>query len=358
MIIEVVLFVFFIVLIHFFYTRIILQKRKNNDLQKHHEKIDQKYHNRNTSLLMHILNISLTKMHEDQLNLYFHSIDTNDNNFLKMLNKLFPFQHKQQTNQIPSCSFVLVPSFYLLLLKKELPEYQASSIKNIDLSFGIHYDFVCNLYEQQITCIVKKNSNIHLFPLHAKVGVIENHHSHYFLKLIKQILQLKIELIVFTTLDLMANAFTSNEIYSMFLICSHPNNFLLSFSLHTEITFFNICSILTKDTSTQNLVQFYFPELQKSVIRLFPYRSFNNQKLMATVKICCSFFVHKMHHHHVYIPSVLNTIFKTLQTFNNVLPFYSLVLDHVHVSPLQYQYNNEAFEFYQNKYRVLNEDLT
>ena len=347
------LFLFIIIGIIIYLYTIFFLKHKNDGYdgsrnEKEEKEKEEKEKEENDETKIPTINVGMTVYNNQPMRIYFHSIDDNDNKFIQVLQNYFPFTHT--TTNIQSCHAIIVPSFYPLVLSQSGASFQSKSIKDSYYSYAYNVNFLCNLYEQDITCIVNDGSSITELPTNAILGVLNKHHAHYFLYIIQKIIALRITIKVFENFSDMANHLSSNQIHAMFLICSHPNTLINTFSFQTKIKFFDFYSLIMKNETTINLVQFHFPELHRSFIKLFSYRTFNNKKILNSFKLTCSLFVKKKEN--IYSEALLRTILKKHSNINHELPFYSYNNDHIHICPDHYDYDNQALKVYKEKFRV------
>lgn len=342
------IFIFLISLIFIYYFYIYCFLDQNHKKKEHNQ---EKIFIENRANVIPIINIGLTIYNYKKMKIFIENKDPNDNIISNYLTSLFPLQIN---DNLLKSDILVLPSYRLLTLSKS-GNFQIQSLKKGINSYANDFYFLCNLYEQEITCIVNESMNNNIsFNKNTRIGAINNHNAYYFLLIIKKILNLQIDVIKYENISLLFKGFIEKKIDSIFLICTHPNDLLKTFSFTTKILFFDFYSLFNRDEVTIKLIQFYFPELRKSTLRLFDYRTFNNTKIIDSCKIILSLFATNNENYNNYIIPLIKSLLESLDSLSTKHNFLTMNIDHFHICPEQYNYHPNIIDFYKEKNRITN----
>lgn len=283
------------------------------------------------------LNVMLTKSIYDtkKITLGGDKTDLNDEATSKLMKKIFPFQlnNVNYENLLKTQSDLLIlPQIYNKIISTSNEKYS----------------FVCSLYTVCLTLILPINTEVknkNDFET-LKIGTFnKNHASNLFLKLFSNIMNLKLNIVHCDTYGDLFTKWKSGEIDSIFLLISHPNQFVKLFSYQEEIKLFN-WDILFKDINLKRIFIFHMPYLIKVTIPIANYRFFK----LSNYYTGYGFNVNMLSSNKIddgYIYNILKTIYINYAKIkNNCLWMYQLSPSWMSNCPPDMVFHPDAKKFY------------
>jgi len=275
--------------------------------------------------------VMLTRSYFDEhrLTLAADRTDVNDELMATLLTSLFPllsvpidYQHLQPQH------LVLLPQMY----------------NNRVIPF--HDQFVASLYPICLTLILPINSTVSTYTDMETVviGTLPNA-SVDFLTSFASIMNLRISTVVCTTYKELYSKWKKNEIGAIFLLVSHPNQFVKLLSYQEEIKFFNWNQVFD-NVNLRRILNFHFQDIKKISISIQTYRLFKLSQYYTTY----GFYVNLVAPESIpseYIYRLLQTVYQNISKIKVNFEFaHSLSPEWMSYCPPNMNYHSGAKSFY------------
>lgn len=276
------------------------------------------------------LSVLITKSYysENKLTIENDNTDINDNLIIQMLSNIFPLNYKQIDYNNINNNLLLVPQMYNTQL-----------IKN-------NYKFVASLYPISLTMILPINSNVSNYKdfENIKIATLKNC-SHDFLYKFSQIMNMNLDLVICENYKDIYTKWKDKTIDAIFIIVSHPNQFIKLFSYQEEIKLFDWNTVFENE-NLKRIINFHFQDIKKISIPIQTYRLFKLSQYYNTY----GFYVNILANKNIpdyYIYNLLKTIYTNNSKIKVNLPFtYSLTPEWMSFCPPNMEYHIGAKQFY------------
>jgi len=221
------------------------------------------------------------------------------------------------------------------------------------------YQFVANLYKVHFTLLlplhrpknVKSIEDISLL----KIGIIQDDEASFsVLSRLLQRFDLQYENIsIHPSEDTIEKAWESGKIDAIFMLCSHPNQYIYHLSIKHPLYLFDWSTILNNATKPRLLLE--FPDLMKSTYPIFNYRIFQISKTMNSLCFNMNLLSRPSNDpENVY--GLLETLTKYLSSFVYQLDFlHGLQYAFLSISPVYLYYHKGAFQYYSDQNLLSND---
>lgn len=186
---------------------------------------------------------------QQRLILCYDNFDLNDEIMAQDLKEMFPLTLQSPVGR---GNLLMVPQFQNLDTKDML---FLVSMFNISLTLLLPVD-----REDAIEDMV--------------IGTIRSHYSYPFLLKLLQIFRLPTVIRSFATYEDLDQAWNTQSITAVFLICSHPNPFVEKFSFKNRIRFYDWSLLFDSQINAKATLLFYFPDMIQTSIPVSTYRIF------------------------------------------------------------------------------------
>lgn len=191
--------------------------------------------------------------------------DVNDKSMIDTLDKLFPLRVKMiNYSNLNKSHLLVVPQMYNTLMLKH------------------DYEFVGSLYPICLTMILPINSNVSTYTdlQNIKIGTFRNV-SYDFLNIFGQIMNVSLSLIPCESYSELYSKWKNNEINAIFLMVSHPNQFVKLLSYQEEIKLFNWNTVFD-NINLKRIINFHFQDIKKISMPIQSYRLFKLSRYYPT----------------------------------------------------------------------------
>jgi len=284
------------------------------------------------------LNVLLTKSYYNQkrITLGVDLTDINERKATNMLTNIFPFKVKNVgfENLLDDNDILLVPQIYNTYLNAKQKTYY----------------YVASLYAVCLTMILPINSKVKSYRdfEDITIGTLNvNHASDAFISVFSYALNLNLKIKYCSSYQELYNLWKNKEINAIFMLVSHPNEFVKLFSYQEEIRFFD-WETLFKDINLNRILSFHFPNLKQIQIPIKTYRFFKTSQYFKGY----GFHVNLIANANVadeYVYDLLKTIYINYNKIkNNLESAYLLSPSWMSFCPPNISYHNGAREFYKD----------
>lgn len=266
---------------------------------------------------------------EKPLTLASDITDVNDKAMADALEHVFPLQLKPiNYSKLNTSDVLLLPQMYNSLMLKH------------------DYEFVGSLYPICLTLILPINSTVSSYTdfQNIQIGTFANV-SFDFLKEFSQIMNLSLSTVICKSYSELYDKWKKNEINAIFLMVSHPNQFVKLLSYQEEIKFFNWNTVFD-DVNLKRIINFHFQDIKKINIPIQTYRLFKLSRYYTTY----GFYVNLISPKSVSLETIyqlLKTIYTNISKIKVNLEFASsLTPEWMSYCPPNMNYHKGAKAFY------------
>jgi TRAP-type uncharacterized transport system substrate-binding protein len=206
--------------------------------------------------------------------------------------------------------------------------------------------FVAKLYQVVVTVIVHVDSKFESISdlKGRRVAILNIDETKYFISKFLNILTLNnIKIIMLDSLEDLITIFDSASVDAICILCSHPNDFITTLSIHTKI---RILHFTGENPETLQIISFYFPETLTIRYSIKDYRVFYLDQYQTGCGIN-KFLLCDEDILDDTVYSILNTIVKNIDNFKyNYLWSSSLDEKSLVYCPPHLEYHPGAYKFY------------